>query len=303
MHIAEAQTQTQTLVQTQAHGVHMHAGRTDTDTCAQSTDACRCSVAMVKLGVVRFIGKGSSRDNAWWAWAQSRAQAQTQAQALVQAQAQAQARCKVAGAAGADRQRRWHRHWHTGTYAGMGTDAGTCTGTGTGTGKEGEAEGTQQRRRGRQKALAEALARVKGTGTEQTGWMQLCRQGAARHGAIAADVEIEARWCAGPKLGHGLAAVVPRHLAGQCAGQPHACVHRGRHARVGKVVARTRNGLHVDGRHRTSSHPRTCQTSRCRVHAERSGVVPHGGFGIVGCPQHGPLRVLGVGRCVDAVVD
>ena len=36
----------------------MHAQRTDTDTHAQSTDACRCSVAMVKLGMVLFMGKG-----------------------------------------------------------------------------------------------------------------------------------------------------------------------------------------------------------------------------------------------------
>ena len=46
----------------------MHAQRTDTDTdtdtCAQSTDACRCSVAMVKLEVVHFMGKGSGRDSA-----------------------------------------------------------------------------------------------------------------------------------------------------------------------------------------------------------------------------------------------
>jgi hypothetical protein len=62
--LAEAQTQTQTMVQTQAHGVHMHTGRTDTDTCAQSTYACTCSVAMVKLEVVHFIGKGISRDSA-----------------------------------------------------------------------------------------------------------------------------------------------------------------------------------------------------------------------------------------------
>ena len=37
---------------------------TDTDTHAQSTDACRCSVAMVKLEIVHFIGKGISRDSA-----------------------------------------------------------------------------------------------------------------------------------------------------------------------------------------------------------------------------------------------
>ena len=43
----------------------MHAGRTDTDTCARSTDACRCSIAMVKLGAVCFMGRGSSRDSAW----------------------------------------------------------------------------------------------------------------------------------------------------------------------------------------------------------------------------------------------
>ena len=36
-----AEAQTRTLVQTQAHGVHMHAERTDTGTCARSTDACR----------------------------------------------------------------------------------------------------------------------------------------------------------------------------------------------------------------------------------------------------------------------
>ena len=39
----------------------MHTGRTDADTHAQSTCACRCSVAMVKLEVVHFIGKGVSR--------------------------------------------------------------------------------------------------------------------------------------------------------------------------------------------------------------------------------------------------
>ena len=46
----------------------MYAGRMDTDTHAQRTDACRCSVAMVKLGAVRFIGKGSRRDSAWRQW-------------------------------------------------------------------------------------------------------------------------------------------------------------------------------------------------------------------------------------------
>ena len=56
------------LAWTQAHVVHMHAERTDTDTHAQSTDACRCSVAMVKLGAVRFTGKGSSRDSAQRQW-------------------------------------------------------------------------------------------------------------------------------------------------------------------------------------------------------------------------------------------
>ena len=45
-------------------GVHVHARRTDTDTHAQRTDACRCSVAMVKLEVVHFMGKGISRDSA-----------------------------------------------------------------------------------------------------------------------------------------------------------------------------------------------------------------------------------------------
>ena len=43
----------------------MHTGRTDTDTRAQSTDACRCSVAMVKLEAVHFTGEGISRDSAW----------------------------------------------------------------------------------------------------------------------------------------------------------------------------------------------------------------------------------------------
>ena len=60
-----AQTQTQTMVQTQAHWVHMHIGRTDTGTYAQSTYACRCSVVMVKLEVVHFIGRGISRDSAY----------------------------------------------------------------------------------------------------------------------------------------------------------------------------------------------------------------------------------------------
>ena len=64
-----AQTQTQTMVQTQAHGVHMHTGRTDTGTYAQSTYACRCSVAMVKLEVVHFIAETVHRGR--WAWAQS----------------------------------------------------------------------------------------------------------------------------------------------------------------------------------------------------------------------------------------
>ena len=57
------------MVQTQAHWVHMHIGRTDTGTYAQSTYACRCSVAMVKLEVVHFIAETVHRGR--WAWAQS----------------------------------------------------------------------------------------------------------------------------------------------------------------------------------------------------------------------------------------
>ena len=63
-----AQTQTQTMVQTQAHWVHMHIGRTDTGTYAQSTYACRCSVAMVKLEVVHFIAETVHRGHGNVVW-------------------------------------------------------------------------------------------------------------------------------------------------------------------------------------------------------------------------------------------
>ena len=45
----------------------MHTGRTDTGTYAQSTYACRCSVAMVKLEVVHFIAETvhTAQDMLW----------------------------------------------------------------------------------------------------------------------------------------------------------------------------------------------------------------------------------------------
>ena len=89
----------------------MHAERTDTGTCAQRTGACRSSVAMVKLGAVRFMGKGSGGDSAW-------RQRQT-------------GTGTVTG---------------TGTDAGTGTGAGTGAGTGTGS-STGTGIGTSTRTR------------------------------------------------------------------------------------------------------------------------------------------------------------
>ena len=167
------EAQTQTLAQAQAHGVHMHAERTDTGTCAQRTDACRSSLAMVKLGAVPLHRQRQRQRQCMEAEADghrrsdrhrhrhgrrhrlkhrhrhrhqhrhAHAHTHTHGREAQGAGRQQQKRCKVAEAAEADRHRHWcwHRHRHqTGTCTGTGADADAGTGTGTGT-------GTGQRRR------------------------------------------------------------------------------------------------------------------------------------------------------------